>query len=222
MATEEAEGRRPAENEPADETSLRVRRALRGEPSSLEWLVDRFSPLLLVQARYRMQGPMRRHVDPHDLVQDVWLRALPRLGDFTSRGGRFTPALLAYLGTLLRNRARDLVSKHVAGKPVRLEGVASGSRTADDPLARTFDEMTGVVTRFARQEGSDRVLLSLEELDPQDREVVVLRAVEQRRNHEVAALLGEKPNTVAVRYKRALERLRALLPGSVFTELEAS
>jgi len=49
-------------------------------------------------------------------------------------------------------------------------------------------------------------------------EVVVLRGIEQLPNLRVAEMLGERPTTIAMRYRRALERLRAELPGSVFTE----
>ena len=48
-------------------------------------------------------------------------------------------------------------------------------------------------------------------LSPSDRDVLVMRNLEQMPAVEIAALLGVKEGTVRVRHLRALERLRALL-----------
>ena len=47
----------------------------------------------------------------------------------------------------------------------------------------------------------------------------MLRGIEQQSNTTVALLLDLTPAGVSMRYARALERLRARLPGSVFDEL---
>jgi DNA-directed RNA polymerase specialized sigma24 family protein len=49
--------------------------------------------------------------------------------------------------------------------------------------------------------------------------VIALRAFEGLSNSEAAEELDEKPNTVAQRYKRALSKLRELLPDSIFEDL---
>src|SRR5262249_16732954 len=61
------------------ETSLHVRRALTGDAASLEWLVTRLSPLLVLEARERLGPDLGRLYDADDLVQDAWLITLPRL-----------------------------------------------------------------------------------------------------------------------------------------------
>lgn len=76
-------------------TSIHVRRAHAGERESLAWLITRFSSLLRLQASYRLRGTLRRIYDPDDLVDDVWVAVLPRLGDLEERGGRMTPVHLA-------------------------------------------------------------------------------------------------------------------------------
>jgi len=206
-------------------TSLHVRRALDGDSSSLEWVISRLSPVLLAQARYRLNPKLRRHVDPEDLVNEVWMIALPRLAEFDVAGPRYTPALLRFLSITLLNRINNLFQKFIKGKPLALAG-------SDDPNRSSFfgagasggsgelaAEHTGVVTRVVKDEAHGLVLDCIEELDPDDREVIILRGVEQNPNKEVALLLDLEPNTVAVRYKRALERLRKRLPESVFDEL---
>lgn len=201
-------------------TSLHVRRALDGDANSLEWVIARLSPVLLAQARYRLNPKLRRHVDPEDLVNEVWMVALPRLSEFDVAGPRYTPALLRFLSLTLLNRVNNLFQKFIQGKPLALSGSNDGGGDeAASPLAELEAEHTGVVTRVVQEETHGLVLDRIEELSSDDREVIILRGVEQNPNKDVAVLLGLEPNTVAVRYKRALARLRKSLPDSVFDEL---
>jgi RNA polymerase sigma factor (sigma-70 family) len=95
-----------------------------------------------------------------------------------------------------------------------------GDGSSSPPL---FDglpgDTTGVVSQVFLLEVRDKIRRCLEELTPAKRDVLVLRIMEQRTNQEIAEILGLEPNTVAVRYKRALEDLRTLLPTGVFDDL---
>lgn len=51
----------------------------------------------------------------------------------------------------------------------------------------------------------------LDKLSPSDREVIVLRYVEDMSSRDMAEMLGERENTVLVRISRAREKLRELL-----------
>ena len=196
-------------------TTLHVRRAMDGDVKSLTWVVARFSPLLLAQAHYRLGERLRRLYDPEDLVNDVWAVALPRFAGLSDRDGRHTPVLLRFLSTTLLYRFNNLVQKHITGKPAH----ANEDEGGPDAVRGMPQDTTGVVSRVLKDEVRGTVLRAIDELDPNDREVIVLRAIEQNPNHEVATLLGEAPNTVAVRYKRALKKLQKRLPDSVFAEL---
>lgn len=194
-------------------TSLHARGAARGDGASIAWLVERLSPLLLAQAEYRLGQRLRAHCDPHDLVQDVWLRVLPHLDSLQPQGGRMAPVVLRYLGMTLLHRVRDLMEKFVLGKP-RVTG-----DVADSAMARAADA-TGVLSAVLQAERAKAVHDVLATLDPRDREVLVLRAIEQRDNAEVAALLGIERDAASMRFRRALDRLRAVLPPELAAELE--
>jgi RNA polymerase sigma factor (sigma-70 family) len=69
--------------------------------------------------------------------------------------------------------------------------------------------------RLIREEQSERVPAALAELGPQDREVLVMRLLEQMETAEVAALLGISEGAVRNRQYRALIRLRTRLEGEM-------
>jgi len=195
------------------DTSLHLQRARSGEAPSLAWIVARFSPLLLAQARYRLGRLPSGLCEPDDLVQDVWLTTLPRLPNLPERGGRHTPVLVRFLATALLNRCRTLAQKHLWGKPAR-------QPLPDDEAAVPTSDQTDVVSRAVRDELGITVRNAIEQLDDADREVLVLRGIEQNATATVAMLLGTSPEAVSTRYRRALQSLRARIPRSLFDEIE--
>jgi RNA polymerase sigma factor (sigma-70 family) len=199
------------------EASAWLRRASRGDEDAQRALVERFTPALLAQAQYRVGAPLRRFVDPSDVVADVWLVALRRLPAFDPAPGRATGTFLAYLGTVLLRRVRDLYERHLAGKP---EVVPHGAAGADGGAGLELSaHTTGVVTRVVRAERAAALTRALDELEPLDRAVVALRAIEGQRNEVVAALTGLASNAVSQRLRRALAKLRERLPESIFDDL---
>jgi RNA polymerase sigma-70 factor (ECF subfamily) len=73
-------------------------------------------------------------------------------------------------------------------------------------------------TRLARDELRSHVQKALAQLADHDREVLVLRHLEQLSTTEIAAILGVTEGAVYTRHLRALKRLRTLLEGDLPTE----
>lgn len=207
----------------ADLTSVHVRRAIQGERESVEWLVSHFEAFVAAQVRLRL-GRSALAEDVEDLGAEVWTVTLRRLPELEPRDGRHAPVLVRFLGTtalqlcnnFLRRRIRrgSTAGAHAASG----DGSAAGSRTID----RVSAAGRGALTVAALGEVRRRVEDCLGRLTPEKRDVVVLRIMEQRSNGEIAAMLGIPPNTVAVRYRRALEDLRRCLPEPIFGEIWAS
>ena len=197
-------------------TSLHIQKAALGDAPSAGWLVARFSPLLGLQARYRLKGPLLRTYDPVDIVQDVWASVLPHLTDLSPRDGRWTPVLMKYLATTLLRRLNTLLRDEVRGIPDNV-----GLRTDASDLATPRSK--ALATAFesaARDEAREHIASCLEKLSPKSREVIVLRGIEQMSNDAVALRLSESKSTISMRYARALEALRSCLPRSVFDEFD--
>ena len=176
--------------------------------------MTRFSPVLEQQVRHRIPRALRGRFDPEDILQDVWAAALPRLGKLELRGSSMTRVLLRYFSTALLNRINDLSRRAARGE--RFEPTRAGG----EGLSKQALDATGAVTRALRDESSELLRRTLDEMEPEDREVLILRGIEQRPNAEVARILDRSENTVSHRYSRALAKLRQRLPDSVFGDLE--
>lgn len=194
-------------------TTMQLARAVDGDAASLEWVVQHLSPALRAFASYRIGSVLSKHVDPDDLVHDAWLAALPKLHELIGDDDRRrTPVLLKYLSQTIVFRIQALVRAHARRRgatglpPVSASGVPA--------------EISGAVTRAVRREVRDEVQRQLELLDDKDREVLLLRGIEQLSAKATATLLGIGVEAAHKRYQRALERLRTRLPDSVFCELD--
>jgi RNA polymerase sigma-70 factor (ECF subfamily) len=193
------------------DTTFHVRRATAGDPQSLDAVIARLSPVLMAVAEYRLGPGMRLQADPEDLVNEAWLVTLPRLDGLEERDGRITPVLLRFLTTTINNLISNLLRRQIRGR-------GRGSTTAP-PESRVPSDMSGAVTRAMRHEAQATVRKCIDELASRDREIVLLRGIEQNSSKTVATLLDLTVATVDKRYSRALARLRQRLPESVFDEL---
>ncbi|MBI4600745.1 MAG: sigma-70 family RNA polymerase sigma factor [Planctomycetes bacterium] len=175
-------------------------------------MVERFFPLLRASAEYRLGKQLRVLFDPEDIVNDVWERALPRLPELGAREARYTPVLLKFLATTLVRRINELYRRHIKGKPSPVPPERFSLENIPASPAGPFRQL-------ARKEAQDLVTQAIQRLSPRDRELMILRGIEGHPYKEIAAVLGADPQTLPVRYQRALARLRRELPGSVYDEL---
>lgn len=213
--------RAPGSAVPDAELSAVIRRATQGEADATAAIVERFTPALAMQAELRLGPALRRLVDPLDVVNDAWLAALRNLGEFRAAEGRTTAALLGYLGLAVLRRVQELHRKHLAGKPLTVALTVASDPTSAGGAPELSSSMTGVVTHALRSERRDFLRRAIASLDDLDRAVVVARSIEGQDNDDVARLVGLTPNAVAQRHRRALVKLRELLPATVFDDLSA-
>ena len=123
---------------PPDLTTQHVRRATNGDGASLSWVFERFSPLLLSQARFRLGPVLSARIDAEDVVAEAWLTALGKLGDLTPRDGRYTPVLLRFLAKIealqrdipdgLRSAQREVCRGEATAGNASMESIAISNR----------------------------------------------------------------------------------------------
>lgn len=196
-----------------DACASKVIRAQDGDAESLTWLVVHLSPLLRAQAQYRLRGSLEHACDPDDLVHETWAVALSKLGDLRGEPRALGRVLLKFLSSTLLHKAQGLLQRQ--HWPIT-RALPNAPESSDAPLDRITGKCgpsSGLLDGLEVQAALHDAIDSLSE---GDREVVVLRGLEQRSNEEVASLLGVTPAGATRRYQRALQRLRHRLPGSAF------
>jgi RNA polymerase sigma-70 factor (ECF subfamily) len=201
-------------------TSFHLRQARGGDKGSLEWVVKRFTPLLLANARYRMGDVLRRYFSPEDVVNDVWCITLPKLHAIGERGRRVTPAVVKFLSSATLYRCHDLLKKVLHRRPPSApDEIATMVKECklDSDLP---DDTRGVITRLVSEEGLQALAAAIEALPERDRQLLILRGLEQQPYKAIAAVLGGDANVLSAQYHRALGKLRKLLAGSVLDDVD--
>ena len=185
------------EPDPQDAASTElVRRIQSGEAGAWDDLYRRYHDSLLFSIRCRLSPSLRTRVGSEDVFQSVVRAALSDLGRFEPRG---PGSLSRYLHTAVLNRIRNAADWHGAAKragEVRVPDGELESIAAPDAQSDYID--------FERWSKLERALF---ELEPEAREVVILRTVEGCSNAEAAEALGRTPESASKLYNRALARL---------------
>ncbi len=204
----------------APDTEHLLDRAANGDMSARDDLLRRHRSRLRRMVAVRADPRLAARVDPSDVVQETLADAAARLDAYLrDRPLPFYP----WLRQLAQRRLIDLHRRHVRAQRrsvTREEGPAglpdqSAMQLADRLFARQSSPSAGL----HRRERRERVRTALAALPDPDREVLVLRVLEEMPTREIAAVLGITESSVRSRQVRALDRLKALL-GPEFLENE--
>src|ERR1700722_13975990 len=198
---------------PSDFESI-LRRAEDGDEKALGVAFELFRDRLKQIVRMRIDPRMAGRIDPSDVVQEAFIDASRRLSEFAS--GKKMPLFL-WCRLLTDQRLIDLHRQHVgaqmrdAGKEESLNSpaVVDGSSIwmADRLLARQESPSSAAI----RNELREKLLETLERMEPLDREVLAMRHFEMMTNQEIAELLGITKAAASNRYMRALMRMKEIL-----------
>jgi RNA polymerase sigma-70 factor (ECF subfamily) len=163
--------------------------------------------------RVRMDRRLMARVDPSDVVQETLTDAAQGLDDYLQR--RPLP-FYSWLRQFAWDRLVAMHRRHIGAVKRSIAREQRGAVPLPDESVvelaqRIVASNTSPSRRAIRHELRDRVHVALEELGPRDREILVMRHLEQMETAEIAAVLGITEGAVRVRHVRALERLRASL-----------
>jgi RNA polymerase sigma-70 factor, ECF subfamily len=193
-------------------TPSETERAAAGDGAELGLLLESYRDRLRRLVALRLDPRLRGRVDVSDVIQEGYLDAARRLGEYLADPGRM-PFYL-WLRFLVGQRVADQHRRHLgaqgrdAGREVSLARAAMPEASAALLAAELLGKLTSPSQAAIRAERGRRLREALEALDPIDREVLVLRHYEQMSNGEVAAVLGLDKSAASKRHVRALARLR--------------
>ena len=142
----------------------------------------------------------RNRTDAEDLVQETYLRAIPRM-----RSLRPESNLKSWLFTILRTiYLNQLRKQRIAPKVLEID---ADENTANIVVETSKDPLERYVSMAER----DWVLKAIQQLPSMFREIVVLREYEDLSYQEIAGILDCPVGTVMSRLARARSKLRILL-----------
>jgi RNA polymerase sigma-70 factor (ECF subfamily) len=187
-----------------------------GDEGALAVLVERHRGRLERMVGLRMDRRLQGRVDPADVVQDAYLTVRRKFPQYAESGR--LPFFL-WLRLEVGQKLVDLHRFHLdarmrdAGQEVSLHRGALPPVTSLSLAEQLLGKLTSASHAAMRAELKLRVEEALNGMEPQDREVLVLRHFEELNNAEAAAVLGIKPSAACNRYVRALKRLKEVFEG---------
>jgi RNA polymerase sigma-70 factor (ECF subfamily) len=200
--------------EQSERENLAIARGLkRQDPELLDQLIELYQHRLL---RYLLFLTGKREV-AEDLFQETWMRVLLRGAQYNGKA-RFD----TWLFTIARNLVIDLSRKRTMASLDEMS--ESGEDSESRPLAIAIDGPSPL-EQFQSREDSAEIAEVLLKLEPNYREVLVLRFHEEMSLEEISKMTNAPLSTVKSRLYRGLaalkpevERLRNAHPHSHLSE----
>jgi RNA polymerase sigma-70 factor (ECF subfamily) len=173
-----------------------------GDAAARDQLIQRELPWIRAYVRRRLGPLLRARAETQDYVQEALVQVLEYGPRFTSRNdGRFR----AVLGRIIENHLRDLARNQGARKraPAAERPLPSGS-VIDLDCARA---VTRPSEHAQQSEQRAWLHLAMELLDPDDRQILLLRMWQELEFAEIGRQLGIGESAARMRFQRALPRV---------------
>jgi RNA polymerase sigma factor (sigma-70 family) len=181
---EDASGPAPCDRDPLEPSLTRP-------ADELDCLIAEHAPQVTQLVRRLLGWPG----DVDDVVQDVFVAALRGLARFDGRS-----TLSTWLTRIAINCCRSHQRRMALRRWLPLRLLGEGPAAAADPAGE-----------LKEQDTQEQVRSAIRQLPARDREVIVLRYLEERSIDEIAGLCGSSTGAVEVRLSRARRKLEALL-----------
>src|SRR5437660_11616585 len=198
----------------SSEVDVLLRRAAAGDEAACHDLFSRYRDRLKRMVHLRLSRRLQGRVDDSDVLQEAFLDAGRRLGEYAAdpklpfylwlrhlTGLKLAEVHRRHLGTQLRDADRE-VTLHRGGLPE-----ADSASLA----AQLLGTVTSPSEAAIKAEQRLYVQEALNSMDPVDREVLALKHFEQLSVSEIAEVLGLSKAGAGSRYLRAIKRLREIL-----------
>jgi RNA polymerase sigma factor (sigma-70 family) len=185
----------------ASSTARHVARVREGDREGFEALYLRIAPSIYAWSCVRIHASLKGKLDPEDVVQEVWWRAMDSFDSFDAAKGSFRTWIFRIAKHVLLNGFRRLrVRSEIPGdlRNRRLEALPPNLAS----------QSTSIGSRAARAEETKALLDEVASLSVDDRALFVHCALEGLSAPKAAALVGVSPDAAAKRWFRLREKLR--------------
>jgi RNA polymerase sigma-70 factor (ECF subfamily) len=182
-----------------EESTVLLREARLGSREALAELYSRYGTRLLAFIRMRMGRSLRAQLESRDILQNTLLKSFQRIEQFEGDKGA---TLMGWLMRIAENEIRDQADYHHrqrrdvdAAVPIDAGGIDIAAPAAS------------AISAAVAHEEAERLGAALEALDPDHREVIVLRKLEELSFRDVAARMGRSEDACRMLLARAMVAL---------------
>ncbi len=178
------------------ETSQLFERARGGTPGALDAFYERCARKLLPMIRLRMGRSLRSELESRDILQAVLMKSLPRLDQVQDPG-----AVMTWLARIAENEIRDQADFHHRQR-------RDAARRA--PLDEALDvpaQVRQALSQAIVNEELERIEEALESMSAAEREIIVLRKLEELSFGAIGARLGKSEDACRMAFARAMAAL---------------
>ena len=200
-----------------------LQRASQGERAACDQLLERHRQRLRRMIAVRLDRRVAGRADASDVLQEALTAAAKQLPDYLRR--RPLP-FYPWLRQIAWQHVVQLHRRHLQARKRSVLREEDAELALPDGSALALanrlvtSSRSSPSARLRRNELQARVRAALLQLGERDREVLILRYLEELAPQEIAVLLGISAGAVSMRHARALRQLRSLL-GEALGESES-
>ena len=181
------------------DSSVLLRRAREGSREALDTVLGECGERLLAFIRLRLGPTLRGQLESRDILQVTLMHAFQHIDRFE---GQSRKTLMAWLVGIAQNAIRDEADyqhrkRRDVSRTLPLDALGDGGAV----------EMRSEVSRLILKEEAMRLEAALESLDPDHRDVILLRKYEELSFEEIGGRLGRSPDACRMLLVRAMTAL---------------
>lgn len=188
--------------EPTSDSASLLLRAREGSAEALDALYARCGGKLLALIRLRMGQELRAQLESRDILQATLLKSFERLAQF--EGGQ--ASVMAWLARIAENEVKDRLDFQR-----RQRRDAAREVPLDEPGRQVPSAMSSALSRVVWDERAQQLERALEALDESQRELIVLRKLEELSFKEIGVRLGKSEDACRMAFARAMAALTRLV-----------
>jgi len=181
----------------ADETAQLFLRARGGSDPALEALLQRCAGKLMPLIRLRMGRLLRSQMESRDILQSVLLKSFRKLQQVEEPA-----ALMSWLSRVAENEIRDAVDYQQRGQRDARRRVP-----LDDEADAVPAPVRQALSQVIVNEQTERLERALESLSDAQREMIILRKLEELTFPAIAQRLGKTDDACRMMFARAMTAL---------------
>lgn len=181
---------------------------------ALELLIAHHGKRLLRIIQVRLDPRIAKRVDPSDVLQEALLDIAHRLPNYDpARGIPIFPwmRMIVHERLIAIHRIHLHAEKRDARRDIPLVLSSQADQSSLSLAHAILASDSSVGGKLVREEQQLQLASALEQLEEEDREIILLRTYEQLSNQEVALALGVTEQAASKRFARAAQRLGKIL-----------